>query len=143
MPLYKVEEMCERCAASWHAVMAASLLDSVIIGQQFMGGASQNRLEAHYLHVEHSSNGASVHGKKVRARAGTSAKRKPSRAAPKAADDADKFGGIGIVPHASGKYSAEERTRLVARYQSLTRSEKSAFNQHYKIKAWQMRDWAK
>jgi hypothetical protein len=33
---YKVEDMCERCATAWHAVMAATLLDSIVIGQQFL-----------------------------------------------------------------------------------------------------------
>jgi hypothetical protein len=31
LPLYKVGEMCERCAATWHAAMAATLLDSLLI----------------------------------------------------------------------------------------------------------------
>lgn len=55
LPLYKVEELCERCAASWHAVMAASLLDSVIISQQFLGGNGP-------------TDGAVVHGKMVSGR---------------------------------------------------------------------------
>ena len=82
LPLYKVEEMCERCAASWHAVMAASLLDSVIIGQQFMG-TMPNAISQEFLHEP--DNGASVRGKAVRAHTG----RRPS-AAPKAREVTEK-----------------------------------------------------
>lgn len=35
--LYKIEELCERCALAWHATMAASLLDQLVIGQRFLG----------------------------------------------------------------------------------------------------------
>jgi len=34
--LYKAEEMCERCQATWHALMTATLLDSLVVGQRFM-----------------------------------------------------------------------------------------------------------
>jgi hypothetical protein len=155
VPLYKVEEMCERCAAAWHAVMAASLLDSVVISQQFLGQAPMNKLEAQFLHVENGSNGASVHGRKVRAHAGTKRgpraapkahKAKPPKL-PKAAKATKAIGGgsldAGVEPTANGKYSTEDRGRLIARYQTLPRSAKAAFNLRYKIKAWQMRDWAK
>jgi hypothetical protein len=150
LQLYKVEEMCERCAASWHAVMAASLLDSVVISQQFLGEAPRSALEQQFLHAERASNGASVQGKAIPAR-----KRQPS-AAPKAsgakkraaktkdasqpkAEDLD----AGITPSSGGKYSVEDRARLVSHYQSLSRDAKTAFNRRYKVKAWQMRDWAK
>lgn len=37
LALYKIEELCERCALAWHATMAASLLDQLVIGQRFLG----------------------------------------------------------------------------------------------------------
>lgn len=38
--LYNVENMCERCAAAWHAAMTATLLDSLMVGQRFTNGAT-------------------------------------------------------------------------------------------------------
>jgi hypothetical protein len=147
LPLYKVEEMCERCAAAWHAVMAASLLDSVIISQQFLGEAPKNALEQQFLRVEHGSNGAAVHGKTVRARGGRVGRRRKPAAAPKASrvkvEGEGSNGKLAIEPSATGKYSPEERKQMVAFYQTLPRSAKAPFNLRYKVKAWQMRDWAK
>jgi hypothetical protein len=122
LPLYKVEELCERCAASWHAVMTASLLDSVVIGQQFLG-VVPNVIEQQLPHDTQNSNGAA---------------RFADVRAERALLDA-----AGVKPNLSGKYSADERTRLATHYQSLTREMKAAFNLHYKTKAWQLRDWAK
>lgn len=39
--LYKHEELCERCALAWHATMAASLLDQLVIGQRFLGNEAE------------------------------------------------------------------------------------------------------
>lgn len=153
LPLYKVEEMCERCAAAWHAVMAASLLDSVVISQQFLGQAPTNALEAQFLHAERGSNGATVHGTKVRARTARRALAAPPKAAkrgrkvkvPRGATKTDvesqDFDDLGVAP--GGTYSDDDRAKLVKYYQTLPRAQKAAFNLHYKVKAWQMRDWAK
>ena len=155
LPLYKVEELCERCAASWHAVMTAALIDSVVVGQQFLGIEPTTKLEQHFLH---SGNGATVVGATV------SAKRRPSppkasskprmprksRSAPKklsavAPDqDADTAAfDIAIKPKPNGKYTPEEREQIVAFYKPLPRGRKSSFNQRYSVHAWQMRDWSK
>ena len=138
LPLYKVEEMCERCAASWHAVMAAALLDSVVIGQQFLGASDKD----YALHIEtngesNGANGVAVHGKKLRATGRPKAGKKPKVTA------ATVPGVNSVSPHPTGKYSAEDREELVKFYQTLPRSQKAAFNERYNVKAWQMRDWAK
>lgn len=40
LPLYHAEQMCECCQATWHALMAAYLLESLLIGQRFAASAS-------------------------------------------------------------------------------------------------------
>ncbi len=40
LALYKAEEMCERCQATWHALMTTQLLDSLMISQGFLGQTS-------------------------------------------------------------------------------------------------------
>jgi hypothetical protein len=153
LPLYKVEEMCERCAASWHAVMAATLLDSVVISQQFLGLEPTTKLEQHFLH---SSNGAAVVGATVAAKARRqpavppkARKRKVkvkestrfSREPPEAVDDAFS---LSVEPQKQSKqYSVEERKQIAEYYKTLPRSQKAPFNRRYNVKVWQMRDWAK
>jgi len=125
LPLYKVAELCERCAATWHAVMAASLLDSVVIGQQFLVGDSVTVM---------ASTGVAVHGKSV-----------PGRHKP-GSENSDLVLPVeirAIAPNPAGAYTSEERRLLAKFYQSAPRAAKSAFNARFHVKAWQMRDWAK
>lgn len=126
LTLYKVAELCERCAATWHAVMAAALLDSVVIGQQFLGGGDSVFVTAPV--------GVAVHGKSV-----------PGRHKP-GTENSDLSFPVeirAIVPNPAGQYTSEERRLLAKFYQAAPRAAKSSFNARFHVKAWQMRDWAK
>lgn len=147
LPLYKVEEMCERCAASWHAVMAATLLDSVVISQQFLGLEPTTKLEQHFLH---GGNGVAVVGSTTPAKS----RRRPAARSPKArsrkvkpSEDGnapDETFGLAVEPQKQSKqYSADERKQIAEYYKTLPRSQKAPFNRRYNVKVWQMRDWAK
>lgn len=125
LSLYKVVELCERCAATWHAVMAAALLDSVVIGQQFLGGDSVSVT---------ASVGVVVHGKAVPGRHKLGAEN---------SDLSFPVEILAIVPNPAGRYTSEERRLLAKFYQSAPRAARSAFNARFHVKAWQMRDWAK
>lgn len=143
LPLYKVEEMCERCAASWHAVMTATLLDSVVIGQQFLGSGSEQFVLHTQVDGDHAI-GATVRGKVVRGKRTVTSLKKPKKPKDNDSGEGDIPTNVnGVAPKPSGNYTPEEREELVKFYQTLPRGEKPAFNIRFHVKAWQMRDWAK
>ena len=139
LPLYKVEEMCERCAAAWHAAMAATLLDSLVIVDSFIEapmtpGPNTPSERPAASAVSIASLGPVALGMGALAVSRDFAKTRPDKPVPKPASRA--------VAAPSSAYTPAQKSRILDDYARLvTKDAKTAYLREHSITSKQVFGW--